>query len=397
MIRMRSLVVRELEDFLAINWEREPLVAGISGGSDSLALLFALEELGVKAKIAHVDHGWREESRQEAKWLEELVGDKFSFHTRRLERPTKNLEGNARAARLEFFGTLGSSVLLAHHGGDVAETLIERVVKGAPLVRIGGIRPVSQVGKLKLLRPFLALSREQLREYVKGRGVEPIEDKSNQDPRFFRAKIRHEILPRLGRPVHTSLMRLSREAHEMASYLDEIVAPLLERTERGPFGSYLEVGALHPVERRHLIRCFCENEGICLSREGLDRALVLVERRRANTSVDGKLWIDRGRVFVMRGKVRWELVMGHQAGHGWQAAWRGAVTTYVRDASCSLEPAPSLSHLYTADKVPAFFGKQLPVLHANGQMVGTFLSKGEGKIPVTLRLVPDSVKRGESR
>src|SRR5579862_4351474 len=121
-----------LSEFLAKHWDGvSPLLLGYSGGPDSKALLYALLEAGCRSSLhlAHVDHGWRSESGEEAAELEkEARGLGLPFHMTRLNLAA-NKEAASREARLKFFQALFAKIpfqalLLAHQAGDAAETAL---------------------------------------------------------------------------------------------------------------------------------------------------------------------------------------------------------------------------------------------------------------------------------
>ena len=147
--------------FLKEHWDgSSPLLLGYSGGPDSKALLYALLEAGVKnLHLAHIDHGWREESGAEA---EALRGEAESlgcpFHTVRLPKPGKgNWEDEARKGRLAFFQSLFQiepfqALLLARQKEEQAETVLKRVLEGAQ--SRPGIEPAGRCEQMAGLRPL---------------------------------------------------------------------------------------------------------------------------------------------------------------------------------------------------------------------------------------------------
>ncbi len=378
----------QLRDFLSVHHTSgQPVVVGVSGGSDSLTLLFACQELGIDVHVAHLDHGWRDESAEEARALEQLVKEKtnYPFHGRRVEPADRNLEAEGRRERLTFFRDVcaevgAEAVLLGHHADDQAETVFKRVVEGAPLHKLGGMGPVSVVEGVVLWRPFLGLPRKTLK-------CEPlVDDPSNRDPRFQRSMFRHEVLPRLGRGVCGTLGRLGEEARELANYLDEQVKGVAVR--EGPLGRWVEIPPLHPVELRHLVRSFRPGLGW----EALRTVCELVSEKSANKRVED-LEVDRGRLFLPAGGVRFE-VGGRCGSGGWEALWDGEAFVEVAAEDWEVGPpspaAPvsghkTLSHWYNVNSVPAFLRKEVPVVYSGGQVVGEFLT-GRSIVPGETRI-----------
>ncbi|MDX2007831.1 MAG: tRNA lysidine(34) synthetase TilS, partial [Meiothermus sp.] len=164
-----------------------PLVAGVSGGSDSVALLLLLTSTPKRVIVAHVDHGLRPESEADAQWvraLAERLG--YAFETERFqvaqiaEEKGGNLEAVAREIRYSFFARVAKkhragAILTAHTQDDQAETVLLQQVQGTG--RALGMRPK----RGKVVRPLLETSRPVLRAYLEAKGQDWLEDLSNAD------------------------------------------------------------------------------------------------------------------------------------------------------------------------------------------------------------------------
>lgn len=178
----------------------------MSGGPDSLALLLlAHAALPGRVHAATVDHAIRPESRGEAEFVAGICAQLNIPHA---ILPVKvdpgNVQANARAARYEALGSYfaGHSVELfatAHHADDQAETLLMRLRRGSGLSGLAGVRPWSIffpegiVAEMSLLRPLLNWRREELAAIVRAAGIEAVDDPSNTDDAFERARIRKAI------------------------------------------------------------------------------------------------------------------------------------------------------------------------------------------------------------
>jgi tRNA(Ile)-lysidine synthase len=190
------------------------VVAAVSGGADSVCLVAALCELASRlgfsvAGVAHLNHKLRGEASEEderfvaalaqchgvAFYREEAAADGAGSGTR------GNLEQWARRERLQFFSRLiregkANRIATGHTRDDQAETLLFRLLRGSGLAGLAGILPVTAEG---LIRPLLDVGRAEVREFLRSRGIAWREDASNQDRRFARNRIRHDLLPRLAR------------------------------------------------------------------------------------------------------------------------------------------------------------------------------------------------------
>lgn len=196
-------------------WQAEDtIVAGISGGPDSLALLHMLARRGLhtpdRLVTGHLDHGLRATSGEEAEavaalcqqWgitcVVEAVDVAYLAKKERL-----STEEAARKARYAFLGRVAREVgskhvVVGHTADDQAETILMHLVRGAGLDGLRGMLPsVTLAGfpEVALLRPLLSVTRREIENYCGNYDLQPIRDPSNEDLSFFRNRLRHELLP----------------------------------------------------------------------------------------------------------------------------------------------------------------------------------------------------------
>jgi tRNA(Ile)-lysidine synthase len=179
----------------------------VSGGADSVCLLHLLASLAarwnLRLTVLHLDHGLRgEESREDAEFVGALaasLGLPVEIRRASLADAPGNREQAARDARLEFFREAMAAhglhrVAVGHTRSDQAETVLFRFLRGAGTAGLAAIRPVTPLG---IVRPLLAIGREEVRQFLRGRNLPWREDSSNASPQFARNRIRHDLLPRL--------------------------------------------------------------------------------------------------------------------------------------------------------------------------------------------------------
>jgi tRNA(Ile)-lysidine synthase len=209
----------------------EPLPASVavgwSGGADSTALLLALAGSGYSVQAWHVDHGWHENSAEESLQLaRQAKAWEIPFHSVRLNDPlSANREAAAREGRYRAFSVLSreqglSSICLAHHREDQAETVFMRLLQGSGVEGCQGMSPVRQHGELKIFRPFLHLSRSQLGVALQRSGVTWLEDASNSDISLWRNRLRNQTFPamqRAGVDPTALFLRWQRQAVKIVS------------------------------------------------------------------------------------------------------------------------------------------------------------------------------------
>jgi tRNA(Ile)-lysidine synthase len=187
----------------------ESLVLGLSGGADSVALLDALAllraPLGFRLVAAHLDHGLRPGSADDAAFCAELCA-RLGVPLRRGTADVRaraahegaGLEAAARRERYLYLRRVrreeqAAAIAVAHTRDDQAETLLLRLLRGAGATGLAAMR----VRRGRLLRPLLAVPRAEVIAHLRARGLEWREDPSNADPTHLRNRVRHELLPYL--------------------------------------------------------------------------------------------------------------------------------------------------------------------------------------------------------
>lgn len=245
------------------------VVAGLSGGRDSVALLLALHRHGCQLLACHVHHGIRAADADEdaafCKGLCARLGIPYEEH--RISVPQlaaesgESLETAARCARHAILAEAaarcgGNTVALAHHADDQAETVLFRLARGSAGPR--GMLPVRHDGTTTWVRPLLETPRAQITAWLQGQGQEWREDATNAVPDAARNRIRLEVLPALsralGRDVAPVLNRSARLQRETLEALDAALAllPLTDPQGRLFLPRLLELPA--PLRKAALAR-----------------------------------------------------------------------------------------------------------------------------------------------
>ena len=179
----------------------DAVVCAVSGGADSMALLWAMYLLRDKLKIqlsaAHFNHqlrGW-ESDRDEAFVADFCKGYGIDFvvGSGNVVAGEKGLEAAAREARYAFLRSLPGKIATAHTASDNAETVLMHLVRGTGLKGLGGVTPVSG----NVIRPMLPITREEVIAFLAEYSIPFVEDSSNAGDAFLRNRLRHHILPLL--------------------------------------------------------------------------------------------------------------------------------------------------------------------------------------------------------
>jgi tRNA(Ile)-lysidine synthase len=203
------------------------VVAAVSGGRDSVCLLAALCELAGRggfsvSGVAHLNHKLRgEASDEDERFVAALAarhGVPFYREEASVGTAGGNLEENARRARLRFFARLigegkATRIATGHTRDDQAETVLFRLLRGSGLAGLAGILPVTKEG---LIRPLVDVSRAEVEDFLRSRGMIWREDGSNCDRRFARNRIRHDLLPHLKREWNPEIAGALAQAADLA-------------------------------------------------------------------------------------------------------------------------------------------------------------------------------------
>lgn len=179
----------------------DQIVCAVSGGADSMALLFALyllkEKMGIRLAAAHFNHNLRgSESDADEAFVRDFCGRydiELFVGSAEVTAGEKGLEAAAREARYAFFATLPGKIATAHTADDNAETVLLHLVRGTGLKGLGGIAPSRE----NIIRPLLSVTRQEVLAFLEEYHIPHREDGSNQTDQFLRNRLRHHVMPLL--------------------------------------------------------------------------------------------------------------------------------------------------------------------------------------------------------
>ena len=253
--------------------EKVHIVAGLSGGADSVALLHILcslkEEFGWRITAVHIHHGLRgKEAEGDAAFAEEFcaklgVPCLVRRYDVKAEAKAKKLgeEETGRLLRYAAFQEIAGAdgyIAVAHHKRDQAETLLMRLCRGTGLKGLTGMSPVRE----KICRPLLRCSRAEIEQYCRENGLMWREDATNQEETYTRNKLRLRVLPLL-EEINPKTVEHMAETAELLSveedFLEQQAAACYKKVKGdGPKGEVhlerKELQALHPAMRRRVLR-----------------------------------------------------------------------------------------------------------------------------------------------
>ena len=240
----------------------DKVIAAVSGGADSVAMLFALyllrDELRITLEAAHFNHHLRgaESDRDEA-FVTDFCGRyciPLHLGSDRIVPGKKGLEAAARDARYAFLRRLPGKVATAHTADDNAETVLMRLIRGTGLKGLGAIAPVSG----NVIRPMLTVTRDDVEAFLEEYALPHVEDSSNAEDDFLRNRIRHGILPLM----RAENPRIGENLSAMALLLrqDEACLQAMIPEEQMPDVSRLK--AMEPALRRRALERFLKAQGV---------------------------------------------------------------------------------------------------------------------------------------
>ncbi|MDE0467845.1 MAG: tRNA lysidine(34) synthetase TilS [Candidatus Poribacteria bacterium] len=245
---MTAHFVRQMHRFIlrhAMIENGETVIVAVSGGADSLALLYGLHalrtQLNCQLHVAHLNHCLRPEADADADFVQQ--------HATHLELPCTirhaevpllmkqwklSVEASARRARYQFYEDVctqirATKVALGHHRDDTAETVLMNLIRGSGTTGLKGIAPVRDV---KFIRPLAGFTRQQIEVFLTSVGLVPRQDSTNADTRYLRNRIRHELIPLLKSDynpnIKAGLSRTSDVLGAESEYLDTVTQEAFE-------------------------------------------------------------------------------------------------------------------------------------------------------------------------
>lgn len=254
-LQKRSDVIKTVESYMEQHHmveEGDVIVAGVSGGADSVCLFSILKEYcakkGATLVVVHVNHGIREEAAKDAEFVRnlcQLAGVEYHLFCEDIPSYAKErgigTEEAGRQARYEAFeqirvrfGNRGK-IAVAHNRNDQAETMLFHLLRGSGVTGLSGIMPVRE----HIIRPLLCVERKEIENYLAQKGIKWCIDSTNEENTYTRNKLRNVVFPYVEKEVcEQSIRHVANAAEEMAqvrSFLEELTAEaektVLEKTE----------------------------------------------------------------------------------------------------------------------------------------------------------------------
>lgn len=214
--------------------DNDVIVVAVSGGPDSMFLLNALIDYNpnLKLVVAHVNHNVRRQSVKDLQFVESFCNDfNLTFESMTIkEYSDDNFHNEARNIRYHFFETLfkkyeARCLMTAHHGDDLIETILMRLVRGSTLRGYAGFQEESYYNDMKIIRPLLTLTKEDIVKENRKYQIDSITDRSNLKDKYTRARYRKVMLPFLKKEdpnVHLKFLKYSVLLSDHNDYLEKL-------------------------------------------------------------------------------------------------------------------------------------------------------------------------------
>lgn len=229
--------MKSVNDYLTSKLSlNDTVVLGCSGGPDSMALFHLLLEfrksLNINIICAHVNHKVRTESDNELVWLRKVCNKhKVIFESMIIENyGDDNFHNEARNIRYDFFDSLvkkynAKFLLTAHHGDDLVETILMRIVRGSTINGYAGFKQEVAMDGYSIIRPLIYVTKDEILEFDKKNNIDYVIDKSNFSDKYTRNRYRKVVLPFLkkeDKSVHLKFLKYSKILSEYEDYVNRV-------------------------------------------------------------------------------------------------------------------------------------------------------------------------------
>lgn len=215
----------------SLNIGNNIIVVACSGGPDSMFLLYSLKNMGYNVICAHVNHNVRIESKDEYKFLEKYCNEQniiFEGIEIKKYKKGKFSEEEAREFRYKYFEEIvkkyhAKYLFTAHHGDDLIETILMRIVRGSSLKGYRGFDIITKKNNYEIIRPLVYMTKDDIEKEIDKLKIPYVIDKTNYEDVHTRNRYRHYVLPFLkkeDKSVHLKFLKFSKKIGECNSYFE---------------------------------------------------------------------------------------------------------------------------------------------------------------------------------
>ncbi len=283
----------------------DKIVIGCSAGPDSMALFDLLLKLREKYHFqiicAHVNHNIRKQSEEEERFIKEFCDKcQVMLEVMKIEKyGDDNFHNEARNIRYHFFEEVvekynANYLMTAHHGDDLIETIMMRLVRGSNLEGYSGFHQTLDMGTYKLVRPLIYYTKEELEEYDQINKIPYYIDESNHKMKYTRNRYRKNILPFLkeeDKNVHLKFLKFSQNLQEASKYIekerDKALHEVITSTGRIDISKFLQIESYIQKEiLYYILEEFYQDDLILVNDKHIDLLKYLIESNKSNMQVN---------------------------------------------------------------------------------------------------------------
>ena len=282
-----------------INFNK-PVVIGVSSGPDSMCLLDILEKKTNKIIVCHINHNVRKESKKEEEFLKKYCKDKnliFESYTIK-EYKENNFENEARKKRYAFYEEIlkkydAEYLFLAHHGDDLIETILMKIIRGSNIEGYSGIKEISNLKNYKIVRPLLSYTKDEIIKYNKSHNIPYFIDNSNTNTKYTRNRYRKKILPILKKEdknVHKMFLRYSKILEEYDNYIKDLVKKNINNIFKNNIIFLEELNKLDNFLKKntlyYILNTIYNNENNIITEKHINSILSIINSEKPNLTLD---------------------------------------------------------------------------------------------------------------
>ena len=284
--------------------KNDKIVVGCSAGPDSMALVDMLLKIKNKYNlfiiIAHVNHNVRRESYEEADFLNEYcIENNLLFESMIIEEyGDDNFHNEARNIRYNFFDSIvhkydANYLMTAHHGDDLMETILMRIVRGSNLRGYSGFKKIVDMNDYKIVRPLVSFTKSDLEEYDKLNNVRYYIDSSNSKDKYTRNRYRKYVLPFLkseDKMVHNKFLKFSNLLCDADKFIESItqisISNCISKEKLNIDKFLLEDSYIQKEILYYMLGEFYQDDLILINDSHIDLINKLIRSKKANCFVN---------------------------------------------------------------------------------------------------------------
>lgn len=324
---LEEKVLKTIKKYNLIN-KGEKIVIGVSGGPDSICLLYVLNNLkkilDIELVVAHINHSLREAADSETEYVQEtckLLGIECFVKKvdilKLAQEEKKGTEETGRNIRYEFFNevaekTKSNKIATAHNCNDRAETVILNILRGSG---ISGLKGIETIRDDKYIRPIIEIDRSEIEKYCKENNLNPKYDESNYENIYNRNKVRNEMIPYIQKEFNKNIIqtinRLAQVATEENEYMQKITIEEYKKISKSDNGVIMldlkKFNNLELVIKRRLI-LYTINETIHttngIEKVNIDDIVKLCSNNIGNKYIAPikkiKVYVNKGKIYFIK-------------------------------------------------------------------------------------------------